>query len=74
MIQAQFTFTTNNGVITITGCSGNPVKLTVPSSTNGYPINTIGGAAFNSLSKLTTVTFPGSITSLSNGAFFTTPV
>ena len=69
LVQAQFLFTTNNGAITITGCSGNPVTLTVPSSTNGYPITTIGGAAFNSLSKLTTVTFPSSITNLSNGAF-----
>jgi hypothetical protein len=69
LVRAQFLFTTNNGAITITGCSGNPVTLTVPSSTNGYPITTIGGAAFNSLSKLTTVTFPSSITNLSNGAF-----
>ncbi len=68
-VQAQFTFTTNNGAITITGCSGNPVTVSVPGSTNGYPVTTIGGAAFNSLSKLTTVTFPGSITNLSNGAF-----
>ncbi len=67
--QAQFTFTTNNGAITITGCSGNPVRLTVPGSTNGYPVTTIGGAAFNSLSKLTTVIFPASISNLSNGAF-----
>jgi hypothetical protein len=69
VVQAQFAFTTNNGAITITGCSGNPVTLSVPSSTNGYPVTTIDGGAFNSLSKLTTITFPGSITNLSNGAF-----
>jgi hypothetical protein len=69
VVQAQFTFTTNNGAITITGCSGNPVTLSIPGSTNGYPVTTIGSGAFNSLSKLTSITFPGSITNLSNGAF-----
>jgi hypothetical protein len=69
LVQAQFLFTTNNGAIIITGCFGNPVTLTVPSSTNGYPVTSIGGGAFNTLSRLTTITFPGSITNLSNGAF-----
>jgi len=36
-VQAQFTFTTNNGTITITGYTGPGGDVTIPSWTNGYP-------------------------------------
>lgn len=34
-VQAQFTFTTNNGAITITGYTGPGGAVVIPSSTNG---------------------------------------
>ena len=68
-VQAQFLFTTNNGVITITSYTGNPTTLRVPSTTNGYPVTSIGFEAFAGFPSLTTVTFPGGITNLGNGTF-----
>ena len=44
--QGQFTFTTNNGVITITGYTGTDSVLVIPSTTNGYPVVSIGDDAF----------------------------
>ena len=35
-VQAQFTFTTNSGTITITGYSGSGSAVTIPSTINGY--------------------------------------
>ena len=68
-VQAQFVFTTNNGVITITGYAGNPTRLNIPSKTNGYPVTIIGFSAFANFPSLTTVTFPSSITNVGNGTF-----
>jgi len=39
---AQFTYTTNNGAITITGYTGSGGAVTIPSIINGYPVVTIG--------------------------------
>lgn len=66
--QAQLTYTTNNGAITITGYIGNPTVLNIPSSTNGYPVTCIGDDAFYD-SSLTSVTIPNSITNIGEGAF-----
>lgn len=44
VVQAQFTFTTNSGAITITGYSGSPTNVVIPSTTNGYPVTDIGGS------------------------------
>jgi len=71
-VQAQFTFTTNNGAITITGCywSGNVV---IPSSTNGYPVVNIGDNAFNYApiqNIVTNVTIPDSVTNIGNKSFY----
>ncbi len=42
LVQAQFTFTTNNGAIAITGYTGPGGDVTIPSWTNGYPVTSIG--------------------------------
>ena len=67
--QAQFTCTTNSGVVTITGYTGTPAKLSIPSTTNGYPVTSLGFAAFANFTALTTVFLPSSITNVGNDAF-----
>ena len=69
VVQAQFTFTTNNGAITITGYTGPGGAVTIPSTTNGYPVTSIGGYAFQNNSNLNTVTIPASVTSIGDYAF-----
>src|SRR5436309_3024678 len=61
--QAQFTFVTNNGAITITKYIGSGGAVVIPDMTNGYPVVSIGANAFShSSSNLTSVTIPNSIT------------
>ena len=69
-VQAQFTFVTNNGAITITGYTGPGGDVTIPSTTNGLPVTSIGNSAFSSKTTLTSITIPGSVTSIGNSAFY----
>ena len=48
-VQAQFTYTTNNGTITITGYagSGGVGAVTIPGTINGLPVTSIGEYAFS---------------------------
>ncbi len=68
-VQAQLTFATNNGSITITGytCSGSGA-VTIPGSLGGLPVTIIGDGAFEWCS-LTSVTIPDSVTSIESNAF-----
>jgi hypothetical protein len=68
VVQAQFTFTTNNGAITITGYTGSGGTVVIPDSTNGYPVNSIGTYAFYD-SNLTNVLIPDSVTNIGYSAF-----
>jgi formylglycine-generating enzyme required for sulfatase activity len=68
--QAQLLFTTNNGAITITGYTGSPTVLNIPSATNGYPVTSIGDRAFSNCTSLTSVTIPNSVTSIGYNAFY----
>lgn len=69
-VQAQFTYTTDNNEITITGYTGDGGVVAIPGTIDGLPVVTIGGAAFWSNSSLTSVTIPVGVTSIGNGAFF----
>lgn len=69
VVRAQFTFTTNNGAITITGYTGSGGAVVIPSTTNGLPVTAIGNLAFDESSSLTSVAIPNSVTTLGNGAF-----
>src|ERR1035437_4599918 len=69
VVQAQFTFTTNTGAITITGYTGSDVGVLIPSETNGLPVRAIGTGAFQSKSAVTSVTIPDSVWSIGTNAF-----
>ena len=69
VVNAQFTFTTNNGTITITHYTGSGA-VTIPNTTNGYPITSIGGGAFENNESLTTVTIGTNVNSIGGDAFY----
>ena len=68
--QAQFTYTTNDDQITITGDTNIPVNgvVDIPDTINGYPGSSIGIAAFED-SRLTSVTIPDSVTNIGDWTF-----
>ncbi|HSY19586.1 MAG TPA: leucine-rich repeat domain-containing protein [Candidatus Acidoferrales bacterium] len=70
---AQFTFFTNNGAITITSYTGSGGYVTIPGSTNGYPVTAIKSNAFSSTFSITGVTIPDSVTNIGIWAFFNCP-
>ncbi len=63
-VQAQFTFTTNDDAITITGYTGSDGTVVIPDTTNGYPVSAIADEAFYGNSTLTNLTIPGSVTNI----------
>ena len=67
--RAQFTFTTNNGAITIMKYTGSGGAVIIPSSTNGWPVTSIGTNAFYNANP-TKVTIPNSVTNIGSFAFF----
>lgn len=71
-LQAQFNFITNNGTITITSYTGSNGIVSVPGSTNGLTVTSIGNGAFSTgytYTGLTNVTIPNSITNIGATAF-----
>ena len=69
MVQAQFIFTTNNGTLTITGYTGSGGAVTIPDTSNGWPVTNIGDHAFMNCYSLTSVTIPNSVISIGYYAF-----
>jgi len=70
--QSGLLFITNNGSITITGCSYNPVLsglVTIPDAINSLPVTTIGVNAFSGQSFITAITIPDSVTNIQYSAF-----
>ncbi len=68
-LQAQFTWTTNSGAITITGYSGPDGAVTVPAEINGLPVTGIGVDAFAGLPGLAGVSLPNGVTAIGDYAF-----
>ncbi len=67
--QAQFTFSTNKGTITITGYAGAGGSVVIPGSTNGYEVTCIGSSAFFAYASVTNVIIPHSVTNIAFQAF-----
>jgi hypothetical protein len=66
---AQFTFTTNNGALTITSYTGPGGNVIIPSTTNGLPVASIGSKAFWQCFTLLNVTIPDTVTNIGSLAF-----
>ena len=66
-------YTTTNSTITITRYHGSGGDVTIPDripeTTNGLPVTSIGDGAFEWCTSLTSVTIPGSVTSIGDEAF-----
>jgi len=69
VVQAQFTCTTNNGTLTITGYSGPGGEVTIPDAIAGLPVTGIGAFALYRVPGLTSVAIPANVTEIAMGAF-----
>lgn len=67
--QARFSFTTNDGAISLTEYKGTDANVTIPSKINGLPVTDIAGMAFASDSNVASVIIPNCITNIGNMAF-----
>jgi hypothetical protein len=68
--QAQFTFTTNIGALTLTGYTGSDRAVTIPAITNGLSVVSIGSCAFSNNPTLFSLTIPASVTNYVFTVFF----
>jgi hypothetical protein len=66
--QADYTYTTNNGAITITGVINLSGSVIIPSVINGFPVTSIGNHAFERC-YMTSVQIPDGITNIGRAAF-----
>lgn len=69
-LQAQdFTYTTNNGTITITGYIGaNPIVI-IPETINSLPVTSIGASSFFDNQTAASLTIPNSVLDIGDDAF-----
>ena len=67
--QAQFTYTTNSGTLKITGYTGPGGDVTIPDTITELSVASIGDYAFNGMSSVSNITFPGTLIDIGHGAF-----
>ncbi|HEV2693511.1 MAG TPA: leucine-rich repeat protein [Verrucomicrobiae bacterium] len=53
VVHAQFTYTTNNGTLTVTGYNGPGGTVTIPNLANNYRVTAIAPFAFNQVDTMT---------------------
>src|SRR5260221_347448 len=72
--EAQFTYTTNNNEITITGYAGSAGYIAIPGVLYGLAVTGIGQGALSNCYNLTSVTIANSVTNIGIQAFASCPV
>lgn len=74
--EADFTFQlTKDGTgVIITGVSGNPKEVKIPSKFEGVPVVEIGDKAFEDHLGITSITIPNSVTKIGSNAFSSTGI
>jgi len=74
--EADFTFqlTKDGAGVIITGVSGNPREVKIPSKFEGVPVVEIGDEAFNGRSGITSITIPNSVTKIGDLVFVGTGI
>jgi hypothetical protein len=70
VVQAQFSYTTNDGAITITAYLGAAASVTIPAAVDDLPVTDIETNAFAYDYVLISVTIPGSVTNIGEEAFY----
>ena len=65
----DYTYTTNNGTITLIAYTGSGGAVTIPSMITSLPVTSIGSNAFGSCSMLTNVTVPSGVTVIGDSTF-----
>ena len=69
-VQAQFIFTTNNdGSLNVQQYTGSGPAVTIPDTTNGLPVTSIGTSAFESNPALNCVTIGANVVTIGTDAF-----
>jgi BspA type Leucine rich repeat region (6 copies) len=72
-VQAQFTYTTNNGAITITQYTGPGGAVVIPDAINGLKVTSVGPQAFFQANMMTSLTFGTNVTTIMQNAVFQCP-
>ena len=67
--QAQFTYVTNAGAITITKYAGSSAVVSIPATINNLPVTSIAQWAFELTYSLNAVAITNNVTSIGPGAF-----
>ncbi|TAK95541.1 MAG: leucine-rich repeat domain-containing protein [Verrucomicrobia bacterium] len=68
-VEAQFTYTTNNGTITIAGYNGPGGAVAIPNTVYGLPVVSVGTAAFYYNHAVTSIVIPNGVTNIGTYAF-----
>ena len=66
---SDFSYETNDDIITITGYKGSDTDVVIPSEINGKAVTSIGSYAFRDCTGLTSITIPDSVIEIGNYAF-----
>lgn len=67
---SDFTYTINNGEVTITNYKGKSKEVEIPETINDYPVTNIGQSAFyESSTFVTSIKIPNSVTNIEANAF-----
>lgn len=66
----DLTYEISGGEVTVTGCDPSAETVLIPDEYNGYPVTTIGEAAFYDCHRLCDVTIGSNVTTICDNAFY----